>query len=103
MGMMGMGGGPGGGAPRRDVNEGPTVKTVYIPVDTKGEPGAKPTVQAVVVKIGISDALGSEVLEGLSEGVQVAIGTKGGPVASTTQPNSNPLGGGGGFFGGGRR
>lgn len=98
----GGGNGAGGGASRQSTAfEGPTLRTVYKVVSTgdKGAPNTKPTVQAVNVKIGITDGNGYEVLEGLQEGDQVITGTRGGAQASTAAPAS-PFGS---PFGGGRR
>ncbi|MFM7103558.1 MAG: hypothetical protein ACKO3N_20625, partial [Verrucomicrobiota bacterium] len=93
-------GGPGGNRPRPTV-EGPTLRTVYLPVPATAGPGptAKPSVQAVTVKIGINDGNGYEVLEGLKEGDVVVVGTKGGPPAAPASaapasPFGSPFGGG---------
>jgi len=99
---MGMGMGGGAGGPRKDSSDGPALKTVYIAVDDKSDPDGKPTLQAINVKVGTSDAVGFEVLEGLTEGQKVVVGTKGGaPVAAT--PPGGGFGGGSPFGGGGRR
>lgn len=98
-------GGPGGGAggPTRATPsvEGPTLRTVYV---LAGEPGkdanAKPSVQAVNVKVGITDGNGYEVLEGLKEGDVIITGTKGGAMAAAGGPAASPFGS---PFGGGMR
>ena len=98
-------GGPGGGAggPTRATPsvEGPTLRTVYV---LAGEPGkdanAKPSVQAVNVKVGITDGNGYEVLEGLKEGDVIITGTKGGAMAAAGSPAASPFGS---PFGGGMR
>ena len=100
-GMGGPGMGGAGGAPRRDVPEGPTVRTVYVPVEGNKNPEGKLTVQAVTVKVGTMDISGYEILEGLPEGLKVVIGTKGGPPATAATPGApapSPFGGGGRRF-----
>ncbi len=87
------GGGPGGagGAPRPKAATGPTLRTVYLPGTntTAGKPEL--FLQAVNVKVGTSDSLGYEVLEGLPVGTPVVTGTRGG-AAATPLPTANPLG-----------
>ncbi len=75
---------PGGkkGGPKADRKP---VRNVYVLRD--GKP------QQVQVKTGISDGIFTEILEGLSEGDQVVIGSTG-PSASATPPPANPFGGG---------
>jgi HlyD family secretion protein len=48
----------------------------------------------VPIKIGISDGIETEVLDGLKEGDQVVTGTTS-TSTQTTAPASNPFGGGG--------
>ena len=96
------GGGPGGGggAPRPKAPAGPTLRTVYL-AGTNTAAGGKPELffQAVNVKVGTSDNIGFEVLEGIEEGARVVVGTRGGAVVAA--PAANPLGSP--FGGGGRR
>lgn len=99
----GGGNGGGGGANRQSAAfEGPTLRTVYKVVATGEKAGAdaKPAVQAVNVKIGITDGNGYEVLEGLQEGDLVITGTKGGAAQAASAAPSSPFGS---PFGGGRR
>jgi HlyD family secretion protein len=64
---------------------GPVQRTVYILAN--GQP------QAVPVKLGISDAIHTEVLEGLKENDAVITGVIA-PQVVPTQPGTNPLSGG---------
>jgi HlyD family secretion protein len=97
----GPGGGAGGATRATPSVEGPTLRTVYV---LAGEPGkdanAKPSVQAVNVKVGITDGNGYEVLEGLKEGDVIITGTKGGAMAAASGPPASPFGS---PFGGGMR
>ena len=73
------------------------MRTVYIlaspgnstrPEDQKLTP--------VQIKVGISDGVSTEVLDGLEEGAQIVTGmTVTGDGASSTGPRANPFGGGG--------
>jgi HlyD family secretion protein len=100
----GGGGGGGGSAPNRPAPtiEGPTLRTVYLVASSSGDPKdpAKPTVQAVNVKVGITDGVNYEILEGLNEGDSVITGSKGGTTAAAAGPAASPFGS---PFGGGRR
>ena len=89
----GMGGGMGGGTPRPRSADGPTLKTVYTlkPVDPS-TPDAPPVLQAINVKVGMSDGSGSEILEGLEPGQLVVTALKS-PVAAAASPSGNPFGG----------
>ena len=104
----GMGGGPGGGSmggmgggsPRPRQAEGPTLKTVYVvqpPAATASE--AAPVLQAITVKVGMTDASGAEVLEGLEPG-QVIVTALKSSASTATAPAGNPFGS---PFGGARR
>jgi HlyD family secretion protein len=87
------GGGMGGGAPRPRAVEGPTLKTVYVvkPADP-ATPDAPPVLQAINVKVGMSDASGSEILEGLEPG-QVVVTALKSSMAAAGAPAGNPFGG----------
>jgi HlyD family secretion protein len=63
-------------------------RTVYKLVE--GKPSA------VTVKLGISDSIFTEVLEGLNEGDQVITGTTTPQPESSVRGTSSPFGGGGG-------
>jgi HlyD family secretion protein len=90
------GGGPGGpGGPGRVHPEHQPIRTVYILAD-KEDPTKLTPVQ---VKVGISDGVFTEVIDGLKEGDQVVTGIS----LPSDQPAaggrpSNPFGGGGGGF-----
>ncbi len=84
------GGPPGGPRPRGEKNQ----RTVYVlPAETgnkSDDHAAKP--KPVQVKIGITDGILTEVVEGLNEGDRVVTGTAQ-PTTGGAQP-SNPFGGG---------
>ncbi len=97
------GGGPGGpagggtGAPRPRPAAGPTLRTVYLPGTNMANGKPELFLQAVNVKVGTSDNNGYEVLEGLSIGTPVVVGTRGGaaaPAAAAPNPLGSPFGGG---------
>lgn len=106
-GGMGSGGGGGvgelggsSGAVRNSEPDGPRTQNVYLVEKEKTVAGGERTMlRAVIVKLGISDGTGTEVIEGLKAGDVVATGT------ATTQLATAPAGGspfgGGGPFGGG--
>jgi len=96
-GQRGARGGPGGeggqrGKPR---SERQLVRTVYVLTRTDSKDGAKPKLQPVPIKVGITDGISTEVLDGLEEGAQVVTGTLSGGSDASRQPGaSNPFGGG---------
>lgn len=92
-GMGGTGGGNGGGSPRPRVAEGPTLKTVYAlkPADPAA-PEAAPVLQAINVKVGMTDASGAEVLEGLEPGLVIVTALKS-TATTAAAPAGNPFGG----------
>ena len=73
--------GPGGGRPRERT--GPIERTVYILANGRPEP--------VQVKLGISDGIHTEALEGLKENDLVITGVIMGQPATTPQQSSNPF------------
>jgi len=89
-------GGPGGGRPR---GEHQPVRTVYILADKNDPAKLKP----VQVKVGISDGVYTEVLDGLNEGDQVVTGINQPNDQVQTAPTSSPFGGGRGGTAGFRR
>ncbi len=95
-GAAGPGGGGGGGGRVRSV-EGPTLKTVYVL--KSGAVGAPAVLQAVQVKIGMTDGNSAEVLEGLEVGAVVVTAIKP-PLTTVGGSTPNPFGS---PFGGGRR
>jgi HlyD family secretion protein len=86
------GGGAGGGGSRAHAEHQP-VRTVYLLADKDSPEKLKP----VQVKVGISDGVYTEVIEGLKEGDQVVTGIS----LPSDQPSgarpASPFGGGGGF------
>src|SRR5215469_14412766 len=93
----GMGGGPGGpGGNRPPRPERQLVRTVYVMppnVDGKNANESKP--KPVQIKVGISDGISTEVIDGLNEGEQIAVGIISGYTGSPTGAPANPFGGGG--------
>jgi len=85
----GPGGGFGGGRPR---GEHQPIRTVYIVAD-KNDPTK---LKAVQVKVGISDGVYTEVLDGLKEGDEVVTGINQPSDEAPGRPQ-NPFGGGRGF------
>lgn len=91
-------GGPGGGEPgaagRRPRGERQMARTVYIlPAKKEGQRAEELKPQPVQVKVGISDGVSTEVLEGLEEGLQVVTGMISTGGAEAARP-ANPFGGG---------
>lgn len=95
---VGDGGPSAGGAMRRAAGEAST-RTIYIIGKTVSPTGKEISVpKPISVKLGISDGLYTEVLEGLKEGDMVITGiNQTGPakVAGAQTPTSSPFGGGG--------
>ncbi len=95
----GQGGGPGGRQgegghhdhPGGGVPHTPT-RTVYVMADKMDPTKLKP----VQIKVGISDGISTEVIDGLSEGDQVVTGMMSTGDQGAARPG-NPFGGGGGF------
>jgi HlyD family secretion protein len=86
-------GGPGGGAGRGGPgHQRQMFRTVYIMAD-KADKSAKP--KPVQIKVGISDGVSTEVLDGLSEGDQVITGLETPSDQSSGARPPNPFGGGG--------
>jgi HlyD family secretion protein len=83
-------------AARRPRPERQLARTVYVlpKTDPKQQANAKP--QPVQVKVGISDGINTEILDGIDEGAQVITGVLN-PDTGSTRPGSppNPFGGGG--------
>jgi HlyD family secretion protein len=79
---------PGGGRGRSRDREkgGPMERTIYTLVDGKPHP--------VTVKLGISDSIFTEVLEGLKEGDEVITGSVTAQAPVTPPAGNNPLSGG---------
>ena len=74
-----------------------STRTVYVlPAKQPGQNAAELKPMPVQVKVGISDGVNTEVLEGLEEGTRVITGTIM-PIGSTAAPTANPFGGGPGF------
>jgi HlyD family secretion protein len=92
-GSGGAGGGMGGGSPRPRPVDGPTLKTVYVvkPADPAAA-DASPVLQAITVKVGMTDASNAEILEGLEPG-QVVVTALKSSMATAAAPAGNPFGG----------
>jgi HlyD family secretion protein len=86
-------GGGDGGARTKPRGERQLVRTVYVlpKTDSKDAPAPKP--QPVQVKVGISDGVSTEVLDGIEEGAQVVTGSLSASDAAS-RGSSNPFGGG---------
>ena len=87
--------GPGGpGGPRTGPRpERQMVRTVYVLDRADAKEGGKSKLRPVQIKVGISDGVSTELLDGLEEGAQVVIGS----LTSESRPGaapSNPFGGG---------
>jgi HlyD family secretion protein len=97
----GNSGGGQGGATRRPRSDRQITRTVYVlPAKANPEDPESRKPKPVQIKVGISDGMSTEVLEGLDEGTQIVIGviTTGDSMASRPGgPAANPFGGGGGF------
>jgi HlyD family secretion protein len=108
----GTGGGPSGGRrgdramgdseTGRSRPERALTRTVYIlPAKTATTAKETPKPQPVQIKVGISDGISTEVLEGLEEGAQIVTGMISTGEGANSRPggaSSNPFGGGGGGF-----
>jgi len=97
-GNRGPGGGGGDGA-RRMRPERQLTRTVYVlsgKTDTKS--AETPKLTPIQIKVGITDGISTEVIEGLEEGMQVVTGMimTGDAAARPGTPAANPFGGGGG-------
>jgi HlyD family secretion protein len=90
--------GPGGdaaGAGHRPRAERQLTRTVYVlpgTGDSKETGNAKPT--PVQIKVGISDGINTEVLEGLDEGARIITGVISSGSSAPGSPAANPFGGG---------
>jgi len=85
---MGAGRGERGGAPRGDA-PAITTRTVYKLAGT----AENPVLEAIPVKLGITDGSSTEVIEGLAEG-DVLVSSVVLPAGASTAPTVNPFGGG---------
>jgi HlyD family secretion protein len=89
-GERGPGGGPGMGGARGPKSDRLTARTVYVlPGDAKSKEPRDIKPQPVQVKVGISDGVNTEILDGIQEGAQVVTSMIG-PEAN--RPASNPFG-----------
>ena len=71
------------------------MRTVYVLPKTDSKDAASLKPQPVQIKVGISDGISTEVLEGLEEGAQVVTGVlSGGEAGGRPNTPSNPFGGG---------
>ncbi|MBI5387564.1 MAG: efflux RND transporter periplasmic adaptor subunit [Verrucomicrobia bacterium] len=92
-GMGGRTAGGGGGGTRQRGERSP-VRTVYILSRTNSASGAALVLQPARIKVGISDGVFTEVLEGLKEGDEVVIGTSTPTSEAPSGQPANPFGGG---------
>jgi HlyD family secretion protein len=71
-------------------------RTVYVlPAPAGSKDAADLKLKPVQIKVGISDGISTEVLEGLDEGMQVVTGMlSGGDITTRQNAPSNPFGGG---------
>jgi HlyD family secretion protein len=96
-GPRGPGTGEGSGARPRQRPERQTARTVYV-LEKSSDPKEQPKLKPVQVKLGITDGVSTEVLDGLEEGTEVVTGAfSSGDNASRQGPSGNPFGGGGPF------
>jgi HlyD family secretion protein len=92
-GPRGPGSGEGGARPRQHP-ERQTARTVYV-LEKSSDPKELPKLKPVQVKVGITDGVSTEVLDGLEEGMEVVTGAlSSGDTASRQGPGGNPFGGG---------
>ncbi len=87
------GGGSGGGPGGRARGDRSPIRTVYMLSSTNAVAGAGPTLQPVKVKVGISDGISTEILEGLKEGDEVVTGSTTPGASATTPAPASPFGG----------
>jgi len=88
-------GGFGGGGPRGGRTERVSNRTVYIlPAKPEGSDSGEQKPVPVQVKVGISDGVNTEVIEGLEPGALVVTGTLVPAAGSANAPAANPFGGG---------
>jgi HlyD family secretion protein len=84
------GGGSGRARPERQLS-----RTVYVlPPKTDPASTVTPKLRPVPIKVGISDGVTTEVLDGLEEGAQVVIAVISSDTSRQTGPTANPFGGG---------
>jgi HlyD family secretion protein len=94
-GPRGGAGGGEGAAKSRPRGERQLQRTVYVlpaVADPKNGVASKP--EPVQVKVGISDGISTEVMEGLDEGAQIVTGMLSGGDSSRQSGAANPFGGG---------
>lgn len=84
----GAGRSPGGLRPKGERHP---VRTVYV-LETNVPPGSPPQLRPVQIRCGISDAVATEVLDGLKEGDLVVTGLQTTTTATESRP-TNPFGG----------
>ena len=89
----GFGSGAGGGPGGRTRGERSPMRTVYLLPSTNTVAGVSPALQPVKVKVGISDGISTEILEGLNENDEVVSGATMPGASSTTPAPASPFGG----------
>ena len=93
-GERGGGGGPGGPA-RTPRPERQLTRTIYVLASSGDSNRPTPTLKPVQIKVGISDGVSTEVLEGLEEGARVVTAIISSDATPTGPRPANPFGGGG--------
>ena len=94
----GSGRGPGGDGDRRPRGERANMRTVYTLASTNAPPDGALKPEPKQVRLGISDGLFTEVLDGLKEGDIVIVGAAAQDNPLLQRPGggaANPFGGGG--------
>ena len=89
----GFGSGAGGGPGGRTRGERSPMRTVYLLPSTNTVAGVSPALQPVKVKVGISDGISTEILEGLNENDEVVSGATMPGASATTPAPASPFGG----------
>jgi HlyD family secretion protein len=89
-------GGPGGaGGGMHPKPERQLMRTVYVlPANADPKNPESMKLKPVKIKVGISDGISTEVVDGLEEGAQVVTGIISGAGSMAAGPNNNPFGGG---------
>ena len=69
-------------------------RTVYVMESKNGSKDADVKLKPVQIKVGISDGVSTEVIEGLEEGTQIVTGVISTGESRSPGPQGNPFGGG---------
>lgn len=88
-------GGEGGGPGRHPRGEHQLTRTAYVlPPKAAGEEASNVKPKAVSIKVGISDGINTEVIDGLQEGAEVVTGVLSTGNSGPGGPTASPFGGG---------